>query len=91
MTAAFQLTPQSLRLTVVLPANPIRASPDWSTAAPVCTQSTDTGLVTPVIVSSPMTRYSSAFVCSPAVEAKVRSRYFWHRGGTDAEWRLPVG
>jgi hypothetical protein len=53
--AAFQLTPQSLRLTAVAPSNPIRSFPKGSVAAPVSSKSTVTGLVTPLIVRSPVT------------------------------------
>ena len=54
--AAFQLTPQSLRLTVVVPSKPMRWLPNGSTAVPVYSKSTVTGLVTPLMVRSPVTR-----------------------------------
>ena len=55
-SAAFQLTPKSLRLIVVAPSNPIRVLPYGSTAVPVYSKSTLTAFVTALIVRSPVTR-----------------------------------
>src|SRR4051794_10738500 len=52
--AAFQLRPQSLRLTVALPSNPTLVLSNGSTAVPVYSKSTVTGLVAPLIVRSPV-------------------------------------
>src|SRR3546814_13527804 len=73
--AAFQLTPQSLRLTLVVPSRPMRVLLYGSTALPLYSKSTVTGLVTPLMVRSPVTRYSVSPVCSTAVEANVISGY----------------
>ena len=53
-SAAFQVRPQSLRLMVVAPSKPTRMLPNGSWAEPVYSKSTVTGLVTPLMVRSPV-------------------------------------
>ena len=54
-SAAFQVRPQSLRLTVSSPSKPTRGLPNGSTAEPVSSKSMVTGLVTSLMVRSPVT------------------------------------
>src|SRR6266567_9482505 len=69
--AAFQFTPQSLRLIVTLPLKPTRQLPHGSFSAPVTSKSTVTGLVTPRMVRSPVTLKLVSSTCSTPIEVKV--------------------
>src|SRR3954468_921793 len=53
-SATWKARPQSRRLTVVLPPKPPRKPPQWSTDVPLSSQLTDTGLVLPLMVRSPI-------------------------------------
>src|SRR6478609_663538 len=73
-SAAFQLTPQSLRLMTTEPSNPTRELPNGSLAEPWYSSGIVTGLVTPRIVRSPVTRNVPNALspsCSIEVETKV--------------------
>src|SRR4051794_19053596 len=58
-SAAFQVRPQSLRLIVVPPSKPMRRLPKGSRAEPVGSNTTVTGLVSPLIERLPVTTQSS--------------------------------
>src|SRR5689334_25430574 len=58
-SAAFQLSPQSLRSRVAAPSKPMRVLPNGSWAEPVNSKGTVIGLVTPFIVRSPVIVHSS--------------------------------
>ena len=70
--AAFQLTPQSLRLTVVVASKPALVLPHGSWPTPPNSTSKVTGLVTSLMVRSPVTSQSSPSR-STLVETKVIS------------------
>src|SRR3954447_22910481 len=53
-SATWKARPQSRRLTVVLPSKPTRKPPQGSTDVPLSSQLTDTGLVLPLMVRSPI-------------------------------------
>jgi hypothetical protein len=57
-SAAFQLTPQSLRLMTREPSKPIRSFPNGSVTAPVNSSGKVTDFVVPRIVRSPVTSNS---------------------------------
>src|SRR3954463_4432835 len=57
--AALKLMPQSLRLIVVDPSNPIRVLPNGSIAEPAYSKGIVTECVTPLIVRSPVIAHSS--------------------------------
>ena len=71
-SAAFQVRPQSLRLRVVAPSKPMRVLPNGSWAEPVNSKATVTGLVTPLMVRSPVIVQSSPSRATE-VEMKVMS------------------
>ena len=58
-SAAFQVSPQSLRSRVAEPSKPIRVLPKGSWAEPVNSKGTEIGLVTPLMVRSPVIVQSS--------------------------------
>ncbi len=62
--ATFQVSPQSLRLTVVLPSKPARVLPNGSGEEPWNSRSSTTGWAWPLISSSPCSLYSSALTTS---------------------------
>ena len=72
-SAAFQVRPQSLRLMEVLPSKPTRRLPNGSLAEPVDSKSIVTGLVTPLMVRSPVMVQVVASARATSVETKVIS------------------
>ena len=69
-SAAFQVRPQSLRLIEVEPSKPTRRLPKGSRAEPVSSKTMVTGLVTSLMVRSPVIAHSSPSR-STLVETKV--------------------
>src|SRR6516225_5448024 len=88
--AAFQFTPQSLRLIARLPSKPTRKVPRGSVLAPVSLKSTVTGLVTPWMVRSPVTAKVVSPACSTLVEVKVMAGWLpvWMLFARIVSWAL---
>ena len=70
-SAAFQVRPQSLRLTVTWPSKPMRSLPNGSLAEPPKMNGTTTGRVVSLMVRSPVTATVSSSTISALVALKV--------------------
>ena len=73
-SAAFQVSPQSLRSRTAEPSKPRRVLPNGSCAEPVNSNGTEIGRVTPLMVRSPVMVHSSPSRVTPVL-VKVMSGY----------------